>query len=82
MESAYQATHFQQLAGQIQANTAQQVEQGVLNRVEQRAARPAENGISPAHAGSALKMDPRTLTKAQCEELERRAARGDKITFR
>lgn len=82
MELAYRATHFDQLANQIQANTAQQVEQGVLNRVEQRAARPAENGISPAHAGSALKMDPRTLTKAQCEELERRAARGDKITFR
>lgn len=81
MESAYQATHFQQLAGQIQADTAQQVEQGVLNRVEQRAARPAENGISPAHAGSALKKDPRSLTKAQCEELERRAARGEKITF-
>lgn len=81
MESAYQATHFQQLAGQIQANTAQQVEQGVLNRVEQRAARPAENGISPAHAGSALKKDPRSFTKAECEELERRAARGERITF-
>ena len=81
MESAYQATHFQQLAGQIRSNTAQQVEQGVLNRVEQRTSRPAENGISPAHAGSALKKDPRSLTKAQCEELERRAARGEKITF-
>ena len=81
LESAYQATHFQQLANQLQAHTARQVEQGVVNRIEQRAARPAENGISPAHAGSALKKDPRSYTKAECEEFEKRAARGERISF-
>lgn len=81
MELAYRATHFDQLANQIESTTARRVEQGVLNRVEQGNARPAENGISPSRAGSALKKDPRSFTKAECEEFERRAARGERITF-
>ena len=81
LEAAYQATHFGQLVSQAQAATAQQVEQGVVNRIEQRGQRPAENGISPAAAGVAPVKDVRKLSARDCEELERRAARGERITF-
>lgn len=81
LEAAYQATHFGQLVSQAQAATAQQVEQGVVNRIEQRGRRPAENGISPAAAGVAPVKDVRKLSARDCEELERRAARGERITF-
>lgn len=81
LEAAYRATHFGQLVSQAQAATAQQVEQGVVNRIEQRAQRPAENGISPAAAGAAPVKDVRKLSARDCEELERRAARGERITF-
>ena len=81
LEAAYQATHFGQLVSQAQAATAQQVEQGVVNRIEQRAQRPTENGISPAAAGAAPVKDVRKLSARDCEELEKRAARGERITF-
>lgn len=81
LESAYQAIHFGELMGRAQAATAQQVEQGVVNRIEQRGQRPAENGISPAAAGVAPVKDVRKLSARDCEELERRAARGERITF-
>lgn len=81
MELAYRATHFDQLANQIESTTARRVEQGVLNRVEQGNARPAENGISPASAGSPFKKDPRSYTRAECEEMEKRAQRGERIVL-
>ena len=67
--------------GQAQAATARQVEQGVVARVEQRAARPAENGVSQGRAGAAPVKDVRKLSARDCEELEKRAARGERITF-
>lgn len=81
LELAYRATHFDQLANQLQTATAQRVERGVVDRIQRRSARPAENGISPASSGAVAKKDPRAYTKAECEELERRAARGERITF-
>ena len=56
--------------GRAQAATAQQVEQGVVNRIEQRGQRPAENGISPAAAGVAPVKDVRKLSARDCEELK------------
>lgn len=81
LETAYQAVHFQELAQQQVATAARQVEQGVMDRVSQRAARPAENGISPARAGSVSKKDPAAMTVKEREELERQALRGQHITF-
>lgn len=81
LETAYQAVHFQELAQQQVATAARQVEQGVMDRVSQRAARPTENGISPARAGSVSKKDPAAMTVKEREELERQALRGQHITF-
>ena len=48
MEAAYRAAYFDRLMARQTAATAQQTEQGVLNRVQQRASRPTENGTHPA----------------------------------
>ena len=50
MEAAYRAAYFDRLMARQTAATAQQTEQGVLNRVQQRASRPAENGTRPGGA--------------------------------
>ena len=81
LEAAYQAVHFQELAQRRVEAAAQKVEQGVVSRIERKAARPAENGISPARAGTVLKKDPSKLTTKECEELERQARLGKTITF-
>lgn len=81
LEAAYQAVHFQELAQQRVEAAAQKVEQGVVSRIEKKAARPAENGIGPAMAGTVLKKDPSKLTTKECEELERQARLGKTITF-
>lgn len=60
--------------------TAQTVEQGVVERIRQRSARPAENGTSPGGA-AITRADVASMTRAQREALERRAMHGVKISF-
>ena len=60
--------------------TARTVEQGVVERIRQRSARPAENGTSPGGA-AVTRADVASMTRAQREALERRAMHGVKISF-
>lgn len=80
MEDAYKARYFDDIMARRTTQTAKTVEKGVEARIRQRGARPAENGTNPGGA-AVLKTDVSKLTPAQCEELERRARRGQIITF-
>lgn len=80
MEDAYKARYFDDIMAQRTTQTAKTVEKGVEARIRQRGARPAENGTNPGGA-AVLKTDVSKLTPQQCEELERRAMRGQIITF-
>ena len=80
MEDAYQARYFDDIMARRTTQTAKTVEKGVEARIRQRGARPSENGTNPGGA-AVLKTDVSKLTPAQCEELERRAMRGQIITF-
>lgn len=80
MEDAYKARYFDDIMARRTTQTAKTVEKGVEARIRQRGARPAENGTNPGGA-AVLKTDVSKLTPAQCEELERRAMRGQIITF-
>lgn len=80
MEDAYKARYFDDIMARRTTQTAKTVEKGVEARIRQRGARPAENGTNPGGA-AVLKTDVSKLTAAQCEELERRAMRGQIITF-
>ena len=80
MEDAYKARYFDDIMARRTTQTAKTVEKGVEARIRQRGARPSENGTNPGGA-AVLKTDVSKLTTQQCEELERRAMRGQIITF-
>ena len=80
MEDAYKARYFDDIMARRTTQTAKTVKKGVEARIRQRGARPSENGTNPGGA-AVLKTDVSKLTPAQCEELERRAMRGQIITF-
>lgn len=80
MTNAYRSAYFDHILKQQQAATAQQVEQGVVNRMQQRNARPGENGTRPGGAVQ-TKIDVSHMSRKEMEEMERRAMRGEVITL-
>ena len=80
MTNAYRSAYFDHILKQQQAATAQQVEQGVVNRMQQRNARPGENGTRPGGAVQ-TKIDVSHMSRKEMEEIEKRAMRGEVITL-
>ena len=74
VQDAYRLAHYEDTL----RTTAQTVEQGVVERVQQRAARPLENGLRPGAAAS-VRPDVAAMTRAQREALERRVLHGAQI---
>ncbi len=62
VQDAYRLAHYEDAL----RTTAQTVEQGVVERVQQRAARPLENGLRPGAAAS-VRPDVAAMTRAQRE---------------
>ena len=67
VQDAYRLAHYDENL----RTAAQAVEQGVVERIQQRAARPTENGIRPGGAAT-VRPDVASMTRAQREALERR----------
>lgn len=80
MTSAYRSAYFDHILKQQQAATARQVEQGVVNRMQQRNARPGENGTRPGGAVQ-TKIDVSHMSRKEMEEMEKRVMRGEVITL-
>lgn len=80
MTNAYRSAYFDHILKQQQAATARQVEQGVVNRLQQRNARPGENGTRPGGAVQ-TKIDVSHMSRKEMEEIEKRAMRGEVITL-
>ena len=74
VQDAYRLAHYEDAL----RTTAQTVEQGVVERVQQRAARPLENGLRPGAAAS-VRPDVAAMTRAQREALERCVLHGAQI---
>ena len=74
VQDAYRLTHYDENL----RIAAQAVEQGVVERIQQRAARPTENGIRPGGAAT-VRPDVASMTRAQREALERRVLHGAQI---
>ena len=74
VQDAYRLTHYDENL----RTAAQEVEQGVVERIQQRAARPTENGIRPGGAAT-VRPDVASMTRAQREALERRVLHGAQI---
>lgn len=80
MTNAYRSAYFDHIMKQQQAATARQVEQGVVNRMQQRNARPGENGTRPGGAVQ-TKIDVSHMSRKEMEEMEKRVMRGEVITL-
>jgi len=74
MADAYRLAHY----SEEMQRTARAVEQGVVERIRQRSARPPENGAHPGPAAAAG-PDVSRMTRAQREDLERKALHGARI---
>lgn len=80
LRAAYQATHMDELLGGAMQYAADKAAAAAAARMAERARRPAENGARP-QAGAVFHTDVAKLSRAQREEIERRAARGERILF-
>ena len=74
VRDAYRLAHYDENL----RTAAQAVEQGVVERIQQRAARPTENGTRPGGAAT-VRPDVASMTRAQREALERRVLHGAQI---
>lgn len=80
MQTAFEVIHKDEIIPAAMHYTAQQVEQKVANSVRAGQRRPAEAAMG-GNGGVVHKSDVSKLTKADIEEINRRVARGERITF-
>lgn len=76
--TAYLALHRDDILAGAMQHTAKTVEQKLANKIAAGNSRPPENGAS-GQSAAVIKTDPSKWTKADREEVRRRAARGEKI---
>lgn len=79
VKTAYQVIHMDEIMSGAMAYTAQQTAKKVTDNIQARGMRPAENGRNAT--ARVVSTDPARMTKAEREELSRRAQRGERITF-
>ncbi|MBQ5667129.1 MAG: hypothetical protein IIV40_03040 [Oscillospiraceae bacterium] len=80
VKTAFEVLHKDEIIPAAMQYTAQQVEQKIVNKIMAGGKRPSENGTS-SQASSITKSDVSALTPADIAEVNRRVARGEKITF-
>lgn len=80
VEAAYKATHFDEMLTGAMAATADNVGKAIAKSVASRAKRPTEGAVS-SQPSVEVKSDVSKLTKADREEIARRVARGERISF-
>lgn len=78
VETAYYAIHHRELEPQAMAYGIQKAQEQMAQTIAANRARPAEGAISGGQATN-FQIDPRTMTKAQRQDLIRRARRGERI---
>ena len=76
--TAYMVIHKDNVLAGAMHHTAKTVEQKLANKIAAGNSRPAENGTS-GQSAAIIKTDPSKWTRADREEVRRRAARGEKI---
>ena len=80
VRTAYEVVHKDDIIPAAMQFTAKTVEQKLTNKIIANGARPTENGTSSKSA-AVVKSDVSQLTKADRDEIRRRVARGEKISF-
>ena len=80
VQTAFEVLHKDEIIPAAMQYTAKKVEQAVVNSVRSGQRRPAE-GAMGAQGAAQYKSDVSQLTKADIDEINRRVARGERITF-
>lgn len=81
VQIAYETVHRDEIMGGAMQYAVQQTQQKISNSIQSGMNRPQENGTSQQAAGAPTALDPSKLSKEQIEDIKRRAARGERITF-
>lgn len=80
VRDAFLATHASEIFAGANASASAQATQNVVNAIQQRAARPIE-GAMHQQAAITRKSDPSSLTEADIDEINRRVAMGETVSF-
>lgn len=80
VETAYRAIHMEEILGGAMQKTAQALAEKIARTRQQVSQRPVENGTS-SHTGVITKTDVKELTPKDREEIARRVASGETISF-
>ena len=80
VDVAYKALHIDELLPSAMQYAAQAVEQNISKKIAANGARPSENGMGGV-ASAVVKSDVSKLTRLDIDEVARRVARGEKISF-
>ncbi len=80
VRTAYEAVHHNDIVRAAQENAAREAEIKVAQSIRQKASRPAENGLS-SRSSAIFANGVSSLTREEREDIARRAARGERISF-
>ena len=80
VRTAFEVLHKDEIIPAAMQYTAQQTKSKIAKSIAAGSNRPAENGIS-SQSAARVKSDVTQLSKADRDEIYRRAARGEKISF-
>lgn len=77
---AYEVLHMDAIKAGVAQQQAKATEKQVVDNVRAKGARPAEAGLA-GQSGFTLKTDPAKMSAKEIEEVARRVARGERISF-
>lgn len=80
MKTAFEVIHKDEIIPAAMQYTARTVEEKIANKMMASGARPNENGTS-AQSAAITKSDVEKLTRADIKEIQKRVARGERISF-
>jgi len=80
VRNAFLTTHAEDIFAGANAHAETVATQNVLNTIHQRASRPAEGAMRPG-AAIVRKSDPSSLSNEDLDEINRRVAMGESISF-
>lgn len=83
VEDAYFAVHHKELAPQMMAYGMQRAKQQMGQTLQAQRNRPAEGAMSSRGQGPAsqIKIDPRSMTRKEREEIKRQVRMGRRVSF-
>ena len=81
VNDAFMLSHMGEIMGGMNNAASQQATQNVVSAIQQRAARPPENGLSMHIPAIQRRSDPSALTDDDLDEINRRVSEGEVIGF-